>query len=95
VSIPSDANGNSGTNWYRINDSQLDTAFAAIDTSLDDKVRIDNFHKGQDRLAELVPAIPVDPFPDIIIYSDKIGGPVLHNPSFGPWFNMNEWFLRK
>lgn len=94
-SIPSAANNNSGTNWYRINDPQLDQFFGQVDTSLDDATRIDAFHKGQDRLAELVPALPVDPFPDIIVYSDKLGGPVGHNPAFGPWFNMNEWFLRK
>jgi peptide/nickel transport system substrate-binding protein len=95
ASIPSDANGNSGTNWYRINDTQLDTQFKAVDTTLETAARNDAFHKGQDRLAELVPALPVDPFPDIIVYSDKIGGPVGHNPSFGPFYNMNEWFLRK
>jgi peptide/nickel transport system substrate-binding protein len=93
-SIPTDANGNSGTNWYRINDADLDKFFQAVDTSLDDATRNDNFHKGQDRLAELVPAIPVDPFPDIIVFSDKIHGPVTHNPSFGPWFNSNLWFFK-
>jgi peptide/nickel transport system substrate-binding protein len=93
--IPTAANGNSGTNWYRINDPQLDEFFTLTDTEFDTAKRVDAFHKGQDRLAELVPALPLDPFPDIIVYSDKIGGPVGHNPSFGLWYNVNEWFLRK
>jgi peptide/nickel transport system substrate-binding protein len=95
ANIPTAANNNSGTNWYRISDPQLDTLFGTVDSSLDELARIDNFKKGQDRLSELVPALPLDPFPDIIVYSDKIGGPVGHNPSFGAFYNMNEWFLRK
>jgi len=43
----------------------------------------------------LVPALPIDPFPDIVVTSDKLGGPIGHNPAAGPWYNVNEWYLKK
>lgn len=93
--IPSAANENSGTNWYRISDPKLDELFTKIDTELDDAARAKLSKEGQARLAEVVPAIPIDPFPDIIAYStDVVGGNVRHNPSFGPWVYANTWFRK-
>jgi peptide/nickel transport system substrate-binding protein len=90
--IPSAANANSGTNWYRINDAKLDDIFQKVDIELDDATRGKLSKDGQARVAELVPAIPIDPFPDIIAYSgDAFTGPVKHNPSFGPWVFANQW----
>jgi peptide/nickel transport system substrate-binding protein len=93
--IPSAANANSGTNWYRITDAKLDDIFTKVDVELDDAARGKLSKDGQARLAEVVPAIPVDPFPDIIAYSgDVVGGKVIHNPSFGPWVHANTWFKK-
>jgi len=93
--IPSPANENSGTNWYRISDPQLDEIFTKVDVEVDDSARAKLSKEGQTRLSEVVPAIPVDPFPDIIAYSsDIIGGAVKHNPSFGPWVFANTWFKK-
>ena len=48
-----------------------------------------------DLVADLVPALPIDPFPDIIAYnSNLIGGPVDHNYTYGPIVSSNEWFLK-
>ena len=45
--------------------------------------------------ADVVPAIPLDPFPDLVISNTRqIGGPAGHNFAFGPWVNMNAFFLR-
>src|SRR6202011_4173626 len=38
--IPSAANGNSGTNWYRISDPQLDANFTQSDAHLDPATQI-------------------------------------------------------
>ncbi len=96
--IPSAANGNSGTNWYRINDSKLDSSFTDADANLDPTKQIASAQAGQARLAELAASLPVDPFPDIlVINSDKIGvegGTFKHNFALGPFTYMNTWYAK-
>ena len=50
------------------------------------------------RLAALVPGIPLDPFPDIVIVnSDKIGvegGTFKHNFATGPFTYLDTWYLK-
>jgi len=90
--IPTPANP-SGNNWTRLASPAIDAPWKAVDKELDDTKRKDESVKGQAALAEEVPAIPIDPFPDVIVYnSAKINGPVGHNFSFGPFVNMNEWW---
>ena len=94
------ANGNSGQNWDRINDpTNLDPPWLDADTNLSDSARIADAQKGQSVLADLVPAIPLDPFPDIVIVnSDKIGvaggGTFQHNFAYGPFTYMNTWYAK-
>ncbi|MDQ1396262.1 MAG: peptide/nickel transport system substrate-binding protein [Acidimicrobiaceae bacterium] len=98
--IPSDANGNSGQNWTRLAApadiaKRLDDAWGPADTELDVSKRLDLVKQGSKAVADGVPGIPLDPFPDIIAYdSSKIGGPVTHDFSYGPWVNANLWFLK-
>ena len=48
---------------------------------------------GQKALADTVPAIPLESFPDIVVRNTSVvAGPVGHNPVFGPWVNMNYWY---
>jgi len=94
--IPGPSNGNTGTNWYRFSDPRVDQLFSAVDSSLDDSKRATDYKAGTARLADLVASLPIDPFPDIIVYSDKLGGPIKHNPGIqGFWHNVNEWYLKK
>ncbi len=96
--IPGPANADSGQNWTRLTDPAIDAAYIALETELDTKKATELVKKGQDALSDGVPAIPVDPFPDIIAFQeDVIGTPggVRHNPSFGPWVYANTWFLKK
>jgi peptide/nickel transport system substrate-binding protein len=96
--IPSAANGNSGENYDRINNPSLDKFWQAVDTDLDDNARIANAQDGQNTLADLVPALPIDAFPDIlVINSAKLGvesGHFQHNFAYGPFAYMNTWFAR-
>ena len=96
--IPGPSNGNNGQNFDRINDPQLDQLWSTVDSSLDNSTRIKDAQDGQARLATLVPAIPLDPFPDIVIVnSDKIGvegGKFLHNFGYGPFTYLNTWFAK-
>jgi len=82
----------SGTNWTRLSDPSIDKPFTAADLELDEAKRKDLTDQGQAALAEGVPGLPIDPFPDVIIYnSTKLKGPIGHNFVFGPWYNVNEW----
>ncbi|HEX3567794.1 MAG TPA: ABC transporter substrate-binding protein [Acidimicrobiales bacterium] len=96
--IPSAANGNNGQNWDRINDPNLDTPWADADTNLNDQARIQDAIKGSAVLANDVPAIPLDPFPDImVINSSKLGtqqGTFQHNFAYGPFTYLNYWFTK-
>jgi peptide/nickel transport system substrate-binding protein len=96
--IPTQANGNNGQNYDRINDANLDKVWSDTDTNLDDAARVQDAIQGQANLAELMPALPVDPFPDIlVINSDKLGtqqGTFQHNFAYGPFTYLNYWFLK-
>jgi peptide/nickel transport system substrate-binding protein len=83
------------TNTGRIKDSQLDTTWLAVDKELNFVLRKQLVKTGQDRIADVLPGLPLDNFPDIIVWNKSlIGGPVKHNAAFGPWVNMNEWYRK-
>ena len=44
-------------------------------------------------LAENVVSIPLDPLPNILLWSDNILGPVEDNPVLGPFHTMHLWGL--
>jgi len=96
--IPGPSNGGNGQNYNRISDPQLDQIWQGVDTSLDQTARVNGAHQGQERLSVLVPALPLDPFPDIVVVnSDKVGsqtGSYLHNFAFGPFYYANTWFVK-
>jgi peptide/nickel transport system substrate-binding protein len=96
--IPGPSNGNNGTDWYHISDPALDKAWTDVDSNLDQSQRITSAHEGSTVLADLVPAIPLDPFPDIVVVnSAKVGseaGTFRHNFTRGPFVYANEWFLK-
>ena len=94
--IPTSANGNVGNNWTRVNDKAVDAAWDAAAKELDTAKRRSLTIEGQKALSDVVPAIPLDPFPDVVISNTRtVGGPVGHNFVFGPFVNMNEFFVRK
>ena len=42
-------------------------------------------------MAENQVTLPLDPLPDIVIWSKKLVGPIGDNPIEGPFWNINEW----
>jgi len=96
--VPSAANGNVGENFDRIADANLDVPWKDADTNLDQAARITDAHKGQALLADIVPAFPIDAFPDIVVVnSDKVGvagGTFQHNFAYGPFTYMNTWYAK-
>ena len=83
----------SGQNWTRLESDAIDEAWRAVDSELDEDARKDLVDAGHAALAEEVPGLPIDPFPDIHVYnSDVLNGPIGHNVVYGPWWNVNEWW---
>jgi len=94
--IPSAANDNSGQNYERVNDPKADKALGDLDIEIDKDKRVTLHKDGQQALADAAASLPLDPFPDIIVYnSAKLAGPISHNPTvYGVFWNMNEWYLK-
>jgi peptide/nickel transport system substrate-binding protein len=98
ANIPGPANQNSGQNWDRINDPNLDKPWIDCDSNLNDAARAADAQQGETVLAEDVPVLPIDPFPDIlVINSAMLGtqqGTFQHNFAYGPFTYLNYWFMK-
>ncbi len=96
--IPTQADLFTGQNWVRIDDPTLDQPWLDADTNLDQSARITDAHTGQAVLAQLVPALPLDALPDILVVNtDQIGvegGTFQHNLAYGPFTYLNTWYLK-
>lgn len=91
--IPSDANGFAGQNWTRTEISEADAPLLETDRNPDQEERSAAMAEADVLLAESATSIPLDPLPNIFIISEQVQGPKIHNPIWGPFFNMNEWSL--
>ncbi len=87
--IPSDANKNSGQNWQRVNVAAVDPLLKTVDTEVDETKRIAASKAADKLLAENAVSIPLDPLPNILLWSKKVAGSVSDNPVLGPWWNLN------
>jgi peptide/nickel transport system substrate-binding protein len=93
--IPGPANDNSGNNWSFASIPAADVQMRLVDTSLDDRVRREAAAKADDILADYNVALPLDPMPDILIWSTKIVGPVSDNPVEGMFWNIDQWGVKQ
>jgi len=90
--IPTTAAPN-GQNWTRLKSDAIDKPWHDVDTTLDESARKDLVDAGQKALADELPGLPIDPFPDIFVYNTaKLNGPLGNNVVYGPFWNMNEWW---
>jgi peptide/nickel transport system substrate-binding protein len=89
--IPTAANGNSGNNWTRTDIPELDTALKGSDNTLDESKQQDLGKQADKIMADNLVSLPLDPLPNILIWADKVVGPVGDNPVLGPWWNAQEW----
>jgi peptide/nickel transport system substrate-binding protein len=89
--IPSPANDNTGQNWTRTNVPELDPLLEEIDTNLDEEAQAEAGKKADAIQAENMVSLPIDPLPNILIWADKVVGPIGDNPVLGPFHNAHEW----
>jgi len=91
-SIPTDATRFTGANITRIASPVLDDLWRQADTELDTAKRRDLVRRGQEALAEEMPALPLTAIIDAYVYnSRKLGGPVTVGPGVP---TLHDWYCR-
>jgi peptide/nickel transport system substrate-binding protein len=93
--IPGPSNDNSGNNWSYASVPAADVQLRIVDQSLDDSARRAAAKKADDLLADANVALPLDPLPNILVWSDKIVGPVQDNPIESMFWNIDQWGIKK
>lgn len=93
TSIPNEANSFSGGNFFRTDIPELDSLLAQVDTEIDPDARVEASKKADAIIAENVTSIPFDTVPNVLLWSDKVGGPLEINPVQGPFWNLAAWGL--
>jgi peptide/nickel transport system substrate-binding protein len=91
--IPSEENENSGQNVQRINVPGLDELLQTVDTDFNQSSRIAASREADQLMAENQVSLPLDPLPNIALWSNRIGGPVADNPITSMFWNMHLWTL--
>ena len=89
--IPTKDNGFSGNNWTRTDIAGLDPVLQDVDSNLDESARMASGKKADKILADNVASLPIDPLPNILLWSNKVVGPVSDNGILGPFWNLAEW----
>jgi len=93
--IPTETNEFSGMNVMRISSGPLDKAWSDADKELDVDKRNEMIQLGQHAVAEEVPAIPIDPLPDVGVWNGRrLRGPIGDNPTYGMFWNIYRWSAR-
>lgn len=91
TNIPTSANDFSGQNWQRVNVPALDPLLKTVDSSLDEAARKAAGKKADAIIAANVVSIPIDPLPNILLWSNKVVGPISDNGILGPFWNLAAW----
>jgi ABC-type transport system substrate-binding protein len=93
--IPTKQNGYVGQNYTRLASADIDVPWAAADTQIDVSQRVSSVKQGQKALADEAVSIPLFQLPTVFVYNaNKIGGPLQDNTVEGPFFNLEQWFLK-
>lgn len=92
--IPGPANGNSGQNWTRTNLPALDPLLETTDSATVDAARIQASKAADRLLAAQQVSLPLDPLPNIAIWSKRVRGVQGDNPVFAMFWNLSQWQVK-
>ena len=93
ANVPSKANGGSGQNWTRTVVPSMDPMLQTVDTSSDTQARITASKQADVIQGTNMVSLPVDPLPNISLWSNRISGVKGDNPIFAMFWNLPEWSL--
>jgi peptide/nickel transport system substrate-binding protein len=89
--IPTPANGESGENWTRTAIPSLDPLLETVDATTNEAARISASKAGDRILAAQQVTLPLDPLPNIAIWSNQVHGVQGDNPVYGMFWNLSQW----
>jgi peptide/nickel transport system substrate-binding protein len=89
--IPTAENGFSGNNWTRTDLPAADEQLEQLDGNLDVDAQKEAGAEADRVLAEDMATLPLDPLPNILIWADKVVGPIGDNPVLGPFVDSSKW----
>jgi peptide/nickel transport system substrate-binding protein len=84
----------SGQNWSRANTPAAEAGLAAMEEDLDLAAQIAGSKKAEPAMAADAVVLPLDPLPNVFLWSDKLIGPKSTNGIDGPLWNLEEWGIR-
>jgi len=91
--IPSEDNDFSGGNVTATNVPEADALMKTVETSTDDALRASSQQEADRLLAAAQVSLPLDPLPNIALWSDRIDAAISDNPILAMFWNMNTWRL--
>ena len=94
TSIPSEANEFSGQNFTRTDVPGLDEPLEAIDGSFDDEEKAKLGKQADKITAKYMVNLPLDPLPNIALWSNTLKGPKGDHPVYSVFVNLAEWELK-
>jgi peptide/nickel transport system substrate-binding protein len=80
-----------GQNFTRTDVPEAEAALTVLETSLVEAERTEAGIEVQNIFAENMVSLPLDPLPNILLWSEKVEGDVSDHPIFGPFLNMHTW----
>ena len=91
--IPTKANDQTGNNLSRVSVPAADPLLAQVDTDSNEPTRIAASKQADQLLAADQVSLPLDPLPNIAMWSTRLSGPIGDNPILSMFWNMHEWTL--
>ncbi len=80
-----------GNNFQRTSVPELDSVLTKMDGELDTSAAQSEGKEAQKIAADNMINLPIDPLPNILLWNNKVQGPVGDNGILGPFWNMNLW----
>jgi len=93
ANIPTKANDQTGNNLSRVSLPAADPLLEQVDTDSNEPTRIAASKQADALLADDQVSLPLDPLPNIAMWSTRLSGPIGDNPILSMFWNMHEWTL--
>ncbi|MDQ1375671.1 MAG: peptide/nickel transport system substrate-binding protein [Actinomycetota bacterium] len=84
----------SGQNWSRANTPAAEAGLKAMENELDVAKQIAGSKSAEPAMADGAVVLPLDPLPNVFLWSDKLVGPVSTSGIDGPLWNLEEWGVK-
>jgi peptide/nickel transport system substrate-binding protein len=84
----------SGQNWSRANVPAADPGLLAMETEIEESGQVAGSKKAEPAMADAAVVLPLDPLPNVFLWSERLVGPKSTNGVLGPLWNLAEWGIK-